>query len=496
MPTSKTFEDFMTVATDNDELLPGDYLVGYRSTAVASDEVKVKAQDLVASIDTLASSKSIRADKLYYIPSSVAPNVNVLSVSVEDKLNQLRTVSDFPTVRDAAKACAGQRLLVDKEIELYIPDDGYTQLSEALTAIQNWVISDTGKITLVVTSDLVVYGPINLNHQYGSRIQIVGRLNNTTEKPVVSISPTLVSFNFDVFKCSEGHSFSLIDNLIILGPSSVNYGTYSAILADTGSQINLGSSLYVGDALNTGRTSVGFYVGIKAQNGSSIYAAGSKVANCGYAGFVATNGSQIYANDSSSVYNTIAGTEIGYGYIAQHGSQITADGATASSNRRAGFAAFSSSQIKAYGSTSNNNGVNITSYGSGFYAKDCSQIECLNISDTQKTTATGNKGYCFEIGELGNIVANTDNANADVGLGIFNKRAKLTLSNDGSTPTLKTETAAGSSDLAIDAGSGKIVFKNDIQFGTFTSTNNSPLSSTGYILVYDKNNVARKLLVG
>jgi hypothetical protein len=493
MPT-KNFSDFTTLSIEDEDLTPLDYLVGYRSSTENPYEIKVAADALMSSIDGLAPVKSIKSDKIYHIPLSLKANVNVNESSLEDKLNQLRTIQDFATPHDAAIACAGERLFVDKEIVLNVNGD-FASIQLALDAIQGWYISNTGLVTINVIADLEITGPINLNHPFGDHIQIIGNGGGTGAAVTLSISPLYVSsLNFNLFNCTDGHRFGLINNLIIKGAGPDHWGTYSAVYANNGAYINLGSSVSIG--LQTqNQTGLGWYIGIQASNGSVINASGVQVANCGATGFLATRGSQINAPNSKSSGSVVLGSpDIGFGYLAEYGSQISCEQAEASGNYRAGFASFSTSQIKATGAYSHANGIINISAGSGFLAKDLGEIECYNYSDVILTRVSGNYGYAFETINNGVILASQDSVSAPVGSsGIVNKSAKLTITSN--TPTL---TVDGDSDVNLKLsakGSGKIVLSSDVQLGTYTSYT-SAISASGYITVYDSNGISRKLLVG
>jgi hypothetical protein len=496
MPT-KNFSDFTTLSIEDEDLTSLDYLVGYRSSTEAPYEIKIGADALMASIDSLAPVKGIKSDKIYHIPLSLKANVSVVESSLEDKLNQLRTLEDFATPHNAAIACAGERLFVDEDVVLNVNGD-FASIQLALDAIQGWYISNTGSVTINIIADLEITGPINLNHPFGDRIRIIGNGGGTGASVTLSISPLYVAnLNFNLFNCTDGHRFGLIDNLIVKGAGPDHWNTYSAVYADRGAYINLGSNFSVGLQIQN-QTGLGWYIGIQASNGSVINADGVEVANCGLAGFLATKGSQINTPNSKSSGNKILGNiEVGFGYLAEYGSQINCEQAEATGNYRAGFASFSTSQVKATGAYSHGNGIINIAPGSGFLAKDLGEIECYNYSDVILTRVSGNYGYAFETLNNGVILANQDSVSAPSGgTGIINKSAKLTITSN--TPTL---TVDGDSDVNLKLsakGSGKIILSSDVQLGAYTSYTSftSAISATGYITVYDSNGVSRKLLVG
>lgn len=408
---NKTFSDFEQVSTDNLDLNIDDYLVGYRPSAstitgtqTPAFEIKVTTRDLVANIDAFADPSSINAAKIGFIPSGN----NILTTTVNNKLNQLKTASDYGTADAAGSASRYQRLFVPSGsiINLLVPTD-YPDIPSALNAIQNWHIENGAVVKIKIVTDITINEGINLNHPFGQNIQIVGeKTNGVAATLAVSSGVTLSQINFNVFTCSYGNKFGLIDNLIIEGKTITGntWGSYvyAAIRAEYGALINLGARMTIKN----------WYYGVLANYGSVIQARGVIVSNCGEAGFMATNGSQIYAGSSSSKYNSVGDKELGHGYKAEYGSQITCEDSVATNNKKSGFASHSNSQVRASGCSASSN-------ESGFSARDHGQIEAYNTG--LQTSSSSNSNYGYERLNGGIIYGNLNGTGN--GKGLLNKYA-------------------------------------------------------------------------
>jgi hypothetical protein len=390
---SKYFTDFTEIGSDNNRMKSNDYVIGYRSEG-APEEVRISASNLINNMSRLLSPGSIDAGKMSYSPVGV--NVqNIVQRNVDIKLSEFFSVDDFSILTSAGIAGAGKRLFVSKTtvpltLTIHPTIGDFLTIQDALNAVAKWHIEKGAVVVLkLLAGTHTVFSNLDLNHPFGSRIQLVGDSTASADQVVIQLDNTIsfASLNFDLFTCSYGNSWGLIDNLTItgkgLGTGIWSSNNYAAIKATYGATINLGTNVKIDN----------WYYGLYADYGAVINGPGVTADECGVAVY-ANNGSHITATGATLTNNRVTDGDSGYGVLAESGSQINCSGSTATNNYKAGFAAFSNSQLRALGCKGNSND------GSGFFAKEHGEIAAYdyeNSSGTTVTTQAKNNGvYGFE----------------------------------------------------------------------------------------------------
>lgn len=411
---SKYFTDFTEIGGDNNKLKSNDYVVGYRSEGTPS-EMRVSSSNLVNNMTRLLSPGAIDANKISYSPVGV--NVqNIIQRNVDVKLSEFFSIQDFSILTSAGIAGAGKRLFVSKTtlpltLTIHPTTGDFLTIQEALNAISNWHIEKGATVVLkLLAGTHVVFSSLDLNHPFGSRIQLIGDPTASADQVIIQLDNTISfgSLNFDLFTSSYGNTWGLLDNFTIsgkgLGTGVWSTNNYAAIKASYGATINLGSNINISD----------WYYGLYADYGSVINAPSVDINNCGI-GVYANNGSHITITEATLSNNKITDNDSGYGVLADNGSQINCSGSTSTGNYIAGFASFSNSQLKALGCKGNNN------LRSGFLAKQHGEIAAYeyqnSLGSTVTTQAKNNGIYGFEAieggavyyGELSDPIATQNN---------------------------------------------------------------------------------------
>ena len=101
---NKNFSDFTLLSKEINPVEITDYIVGYRPATnnnVFPQEIRIKTADLFNSIDEIIDAQSIKANKIQFIPDNEG-GTSILPVSVNEKLNQFKTISDYPSTNSAA----------------------------------------------------------------------------------------------------------------------------------------------------------------------------------------------------------------------------------------------------------------------------------------------------------------------------------------------------------------------------------------------------------
>jgi hypothetical protein len=400
---NKNFSDFTLLTKEINPVEITDYIVGYRpanENNILPQEIQIKTLDLFNSIDEIIDAQSIKANKIQFIPDNEGAT-SILPVSVNEKLNQFKTILDYPSTDSAAINAYNDRLFIPygSVVKLYLNNTLTDSIVNTFNAIKNWHIEGLVQI-IVASGNWTINEPIVLNHPYGQNIQLIGDTTSANSEYLLeddALSSVKLYANttgdtsyFNMFECTEGNRFGLINGFQILGNNGVEG---SAIKVDGGSLVTLGASMYIN----------GWHYGIKASNGSTVFADYIRTSGCNYAGIYAKNGSNISAMYSKSYNNNYAVGNAGFGYKAEFNSQIKCEVSWAYNNLLSGFIAEYNSSIKASGCRSYDNGdtVGATAYrGSGFTASYSGKIECYDYLSSSGTTyntkATGNQGYGAE----------------------------------------------------------------------------------------------------
>jgi hypothetical protein len=252
---------------------------------------------------------------------------------------------------------------------LNIPGD-FPDVKAAMAGVAGWIIPGTLQLKLgdSVTN---VLSSINLNHPYGHNIQIIGNLAN----PAGVVFMTPAAATFDVFLCTDGHSFGLIDGIKVAAPTkqpSTNNTT--GILAVRNSSLTVGSKVLVDN----------LFYSIAARDGSLIVDKGAICTNAGdVSKWAFTNSTYIVSGGSAQASDPA--NNWGYGHQAEYGSLLMATGSAATACFRAGFAALSNSTLRLSGCNSNGN------VGSGYMSKGGGVIEGGG------SVANNNQAYGIEL---------------------------------------------------------------------------------------------------
>jgi hypothetical protein len=437
-----------------------------------------------------------------------------VATSVQTEVSRSYYLTQFASPAQAVTAAAGKRLYINagQNVTLNVPGQS-PDIQTAMTAIQDWVISGGGTVTIKVADGTYNIGAgINLNHPYGQYIQLIGDTSDPTKAVLMGPSPAA----FNMLTVSNGSRFGLIDGFRIALPTKAALANnYSAIIALNGAFINLGPHIQINN----------WYYGINASYGSQINADYAQVTNAGDVGIWAFCGSQINARyaQSNNASDTVNGW--GFGFEAEYASQVNAEHATATGNNIAGFAALSGSHVRAPNSSSAAN------VGSGYLTRQNGTIEAYGAASTNNTR------YGLELqdgsGSVLGLSSNTGNtlggankyAYFDTSLGsarITSISGQLRLdTNDSSSTYFNTSggpqaavfhtassvnypgltggatggparIAALGSDSSIDL-SLETKGGGALRFGTFTSGSDAAI--TGYITIKDSSGVVRKLAI-
>jgi hypothetical protein len=535
---SKTFASFTQIATEATEAENTDFLVGYKPGAQPY-EIRLTLKDLSNSLDLFLDPNSLNGSKVQFVPEGA----NVQTSTVISKLNQLRTTNDYLSPAAAANECKNQRLFIPNgvTIELDVPND-FATIADALNALTNWYIENGALVQIKITSDVDVDGTLNLNHPCGQNIQIIGNGIGGSAIKIIIQQQNLSEVNFNLFECSDGHKFGLIDNVDIEGRAvtAYNWGinNYAAVKASYGSHIKLGPDVTIKN----------WYIGVLASYGSTVFADSVDVSAAGEAAFLAIAGSSIKASSSIATTCRTAGVDlVGAGYKATGGSFIDATRSVSRLNKAAGYMSLSNSFIDARGSLAEENGYD--SYkAAGYLAKETGHIDCSAIiidGQTLNTASQSNTGFGYEIRSNGNITGDfngQDNSRGIVNIystatavGTYPNELASIVSNSGSlnvytggtnkqvifndiaevvaplTFQAGTELEAplisvtGSSatinlNLQPKGNSGRVIVgtetSSNLQFGQYVALSTGvSLSATGYVQIYDRTGTLRKLLV-
>jgi hypothetical protein len=237
-----------------------------------------------------------------------------------------------------------------------VPAD-YPTIQAALASLST--LSLGAEVTIKVADGTYVVGSsILLNHPFADRIRLIG--NETNPDLCVLIGPNPPTFN--MLACTNGNEFGYINGFKIDLPAKAALANnYSGIIALNGSVINCGPKIKVNN----------YYYGINASYGSMINADYAEVSNAGDVGIWAFCGSQVNARNAKSDNCSDIVNNWGFGFQAEYASNVDCEGATASGNYIAGFAALSNSQVRALNTSA-------TSNGSGYKAQDNASIEAHN----------------------------------------------------------------------------------------------------------------------
>lgn len=249
-------------------------------------------------------------------------------------------------------------MLDETNITINVPSE-YATIQAALNSIATKVIPNNVTITIKV-ADGTHTPPAGtlLNHPFGDRIRLIG--NETNPDLCVLMGPNPPTFN--MLACTNGNKFGYINGFKIDLPAKASLANnYSGIIALNGATINCGPKIKVNN----------YFYGINASYGSVINADYAEVSNAGDVGIWAFCGSQINARNAKSDNCSDVANNWGFGFQAEYGSNVNCEGATASENYIAGFAALSNSQVRALNTAA-------TSNGSGYKAQDNASIEAHN----------------------------------------------------------------------------------------------------------------------
>jgi len=482
---TKSFLNFTTKGDIGVPIKSLDYIVGYRPASSGDVntpyEIQFTIKNLVTSLDAYLENKSINGNKIYFTPFGL----DILRLDVVEKLNDVRATTDYLSPAAAGIACRGKRLFVARELQdqkittdvtIIVPSTGASNLAEALYNIAGWHIEAGNSVTIRLTQDQDISSAYNLNHPQGSQIRIIGDKNGAGG--MVNISTSNAGITYNAFECTNGNKWGLIDNVNITGFSgqysdgwSVN--RYAAIYASYGSYINLGSNVQISY----------WYYGLNASYGSVINAPNVIVSYCGEAGIYATCGSQITSTRASVSSCRIYGSDVGYGYKAEYNSQINCNLSKAESNKVAGYAAFSNSQIKANGGYARANGYltgDPSTNSAGFMAREGGEIECYNYvsgNTTTNTNSDGNNGFGYDMSS-GGYIAGSLNASGN------RTRAtnfKVTASWAGSYPNDYANVSASAGKLVVSTSDSSPVIFNTSNTRTQAIIQDNGYNTTTYI---------------
>lgn len=228
---------------------------------------------------------------------------------------------------------------------------------------------------------------ISLNHPQGSQISLVG--NATT--PANCILTTSAAPSFDCLSVSSGNEFGLINGFTITTPSKAgSANNFTGILAvDNSSLIEVKNC-----------TVNNWYYSIAERSDSHIYTHDCIFSNAGDVSVWGFCGGSIRATNLTVSGASDSVNDLGYGFQAEYGATLEITSSSATTCRKAGFAALSNGTGRYYSCTSNSNN------GSGFVSQAGGVIEANG------STASTNTRYgieCFGAGTVTGLSTNSGN---------------------------------------------------------------------------------------
>lgn len=300
-------------------------------------------------------------------------------------------------------------------VTINVPTD-FATIQEALSFLSNKTILSNCIVTIQVADGTYTYpSVVYLNHPQGSQIHIVG--NETTPSNCV-----LQYSTSDGFYLPPGYQLGKLNGFRIVNTTVKNAATpYLGILTDGGAYLQVGPQIEVHN----------FYYGISARNGGYINAGGTstnyvKVTDAGDVGIWSFIGSYVNCE-----YAEVSGTDdsvngLGGGIVAEFDSSIQANHAYVHNNWLCGMSSLSSSSIRAWNSTSNNNQFGYMTYSNGSIEIYSSTVTNNSIYGYQSLSGGQVLGWetCTESGN------NTYNG--------FSYRASFYQAPDGYSATLNT----------------------------------------------------------
>ncbi|WP_224368911.1 hypothetical protein [Hyalangium versicolor] len=349
----------------------------------------------------------------------------------------------------AASVAASAARIISANTTLNVPGT-YPSIQDALTYLADKVITNGATVTIKLADGTYSMGgtSLNLNHAYGSKIQLIGNTANPTS--------CVLQWNgtSDGITVTNGNSIGLIDGITVKLPAKAFWpSNVAGILARNGASIILGAGIQVDN----------FYYGIAAQAGSYIYANRAVVDHAGDVGIWAFVGSTVDASYATSTNATDTVNNLGFGFQAEYGSALNCSNATASGCLIGGIASLSNSNVRALNATSNSNA------GSGFLARDGGTIHCNGA------TANGNARYGVEQVGTSRVLAPAFTASGNT-LGNFKQVAVL--DNDTAGPRLNTPHGGA---LRIDASAQHFFHSdNGLQFEIATG----PAQAVNHLYVH------------
>lgn len=266
-------------------------------------------------------------------------------------------------------------------------------IHDALAMISGWFVF--GELVIqVADGSYSNLDSIPIYHPFSDRIRVLGN--------VASPSSCVLSFKADGITVATGKELREINGFELRGPGAIVNGAQN---------IRFGLWTYGGTFAKVGNMVVdSFYYNVAALNGARIYADGTgpsnrlEARNGGDVGVWAISGSFVTCVHAYSHHNADAtqpGNPLGGGFVCEFGSAIVANNAIAEENHFCGFAAQSSSSMRAWDMESRHNGhgVRSASFGSvevfgstiadntwyGHYGDGCGQ--CFGLD---QSTVTGN----------------------------------------------------------------------------------------------------------
>lgn len=304
-------------------------------------------------------------------------------------------------------------------------------IGAAVTAVRSWIIPDGATLTIqVATGSYSLTNSIVMDHPDGARIRIYGDrttpancvLTSTNDNDILYVPIACAIGDFDGFRLVKSGTKARI-----------------GVLTDGGS-ITCGPMLEIDN----------FYYGIAARYGGTIIANGTSasnrvwVTNAGDVGIWAYNGSHISCRYALVEGSIDVANNLGFGIMAEHGASIEAQYSIARACYRAGIASYTSSDVRAYNTTVEDN----TGHGYDAYAASA-LVAHSGVSQR-------NGGWGANLDDTSAILASPAITYSTNALGDRIPRLERFFSSQAG---IRPEGGSGNDSLRIDArGSGGVFF--------------------------------------
>lgn len=321
------------------------------------NDVDVPAGSWVTKSLTFTATGTMPIDKQLVVEFQNLAAVSGNTVHIDNVYLQTSSIAGIiPPAQPIPKTLS----IINQDTTLNIPED-FANIPLALAELDDKYINNGVTVTLQVTncSSQTYYQPIEIMHQHGERIRILGDQANP--------GACVLQFNGSSgFVLEKNNILGLLDGFHVRGNATND--TYG-VSVDTGARAHLGSNMLVSD----------FHYGLRASMKGQLIANGVGSSFNTGAGFIAEYGGYLFASDAQSFSNA------SHGYFAVDGGEIQAHRSVATNNTSHGFYASVHGYIYAGTAEASGHG------GSGFYAQEMSHIQASGSK-----ALNNHKGYYCE----------------------------------------------------------------------------------------------------